>query len=60
MNEELEVLKLITRRLEEANIDYFISGSMASNYYTVPRMTRDIDVVIELERDSAEEFIHLF
>jgi hypothetical protein len=40
MNEELEVLKIVTRRLNEANIPYMICGSIASNYYTVPRMTR--------------------
>jgi hypothetical protein len=46
MSEELEVLKIVTQRLREAGINYMISGSIASNYYTIPRMTRDIDVVV--------------
>lgn len=60
MSEELEVLKIVTRRLNEAEIPYMISGSIAANYYTVPRMTRDIDVVIELEQGDIDKFVGLF
>ena len=37
-----------------------ISGSIAMNIYAIPRMTRDIDIVIELTEDRIEEFIGLF
>ena len=30
----------------DAGIDYMLTGSMAMNYYAVPRMTRDIDIII--------------
>ena len=60
MSEELEVLKIVTQRLKEADINYMISGSIAANYYTIPRMTRDIDVVIELKPDDIDKFIVLF
>ena len=60
MSEELEVLKIVTRRLNEAEISYMISGSIAANYYTVPRMTRDIDIVIELEQGDIDKFVGLF
>ena len=60
MSEELEVLKVVTGRLNKANIPYMVSGSIAANYYTVPRMTRDIDIVIELKRDGIDKFISLF
>lgn len=60
MNEELKVLLEIGRRLESIGIAYIISGSMAANYYTVPRMTRDIDVVIELRRTDIDRFIQIF
>ncbi|HUU18428.1 MAG TPA: hypothetical protein VMW72_14860 [Sedimentisphaerales bacterium] len=60
MSEELEVLKIVTQRLKEADINYMISGSIAANYYTIPRMTRDIDVVIELKQDDIDKFIGLF
>jgi len=60
MNEELEVLKIVTQRLNEARIPYMISGSIAANYYTVPRMTRDIDIVIELKHSDIDRFTGLF
>lgn len=60
MSEELEVLKIVTQRLNGANINYMISGSIAVNYYTVPRMTRDIDIVIELKRGDIDRFVRLF
>jgi hypothetical protein len=60
MSEELEVLKIVTQRLKEADINYMVSGSIAANYYTIPRMTRDIDVVIELKQDDIDKFIVLF
>ena len=60
MSEELEVLKIVTGRLNKASIPYMVSGSIAANYYTVPRMTRDIDIVIELKQDHIDKFISLF
>ncbi|HUT47361.1 MAG TPA: hypothetical protein VMX36_13860 [Sedimentisphaerales bacterium] len=60
MSEELDVLKIVTRRLNEAEIPYMISGSIAANYYTVPRMTRDVDIVIELQQGDVDKFVGLF
>ena len=60
MNEELKVLLMIASNLDTAGIPYMISGSMASNYYTVPRMTRDIDVVVQLRREDSGRFIGAF
>lgn len=60
MSEELEVLKIVTQRLENAGIPYMLTGSIAANFYTVPRMTRDIDIVVELEPSDAEKVHRLF
>jgi hypothetical protein len=60
MAEEFEVLKEVTQRLNDADINYFISGSIASNYYTQPRMTRDIDIVIDLTSRDINRFVALF
>lgn len=60
MSEELEVLKIVAGRLNKAKIPYMISGSIAANYYTIPRMTRDIDIVIELKEDAIDTFVALF
>ena len=42
----VELLKKITGSLEEKGISYMVSGSLALNVYSVPRMTYDIDLVI--------------
>ncbi|MEA3226837.1 MAG: hypothetical protein U9Q07_12880, partial [Planctomycetota bacterium] len=60
MSEELEVLKTVANSLEEVGINYMVSGSIAANYYTIPRMTRDIDIVIELEQEGIDKFVGLF
>jgi hypothetical protein len=60
MSEELEVLKEVARRLERAGIPYMITGSIAGNCYTVPRMTRDIDIVVELSERDIGRFVRLF
>lgn len=60
MSEELEVLKDVTRRLEDLGIPYMLTGSFAANIYTVPRMTRDIDLVIELDAPHVPSFSREF
>ena len=57
MNEELEVLNQITEKLNIEEINYMISGSIAVNYYSIPRMTRDIDIVVELDKKNINRFI---
>lgn len=60
MTEELDVLQIVSRRLESAGIPYMITGSIAANYYAVPRMTRDIDLVVELSAADADRVCALF
>ena len=54
----MEVLKIIVKRLEYAGIPYMVTGSIAMSYYSRPRMTRDIDIVIEI--DNVDKFYNLF
>lgn len=60
ISEELEVLKEVARRLDRTKIAYMVTGSVATNFYTVPRMTRDIDIVVELSERDIGRFIPLF
>jgi predicted nucleotidyltransferase len=60
MSEELEVLKEVARRLDRNRIAYMITGSIAANFYAVPRMTRDIDIVVELSPEGIGKFILAF
>ena len=60
MSEELEVLKIVAERLGQAGIAYMVTGSVAMNHYAVPRMTRDIDLVVELSRADSDRVYLLF
>jgi hypothetical protein len=44
VNEELEFLRYMADKLEEARLPYMLTGSMAMMFYAVPRMTRNIDL----------------
>src|SRR5215207_8082238 len=37
-----------------------LTGSMAMNAYAQPRMTRDVDVVIEVQADDASRLVRAF
>ena len=56
----LELLNKVCKSLNGNNIPYMISGSIAMNIYTIPRLTRDIDIVIELDKSGIDDFIGLF
>lgn len=60
MSEEFEILKTVCQRLEQAVIPYMITGSIAANFYAVPRMTRDIDIVIEVKKEDVKRLFELF
>lgn len=60
MSEELEVLKIVAERLARAGIEYMVTGSIAMNHYAVPRMTRDIDLVVDLSTADADRVCDLF
>ncbi len=60
MIDELEVLRIVINRLESAGLRYMVTGSIAANFYTIPRMTRDIDIVIELQEEDIQKFHSLF
>lgn len=60
MSQELEILQMVTTRLAEAGIPYMVTGSIAMSYYAVPRMTRDIDIVVEIAEEDVEQTVRLF
>lgn len=57
---EIDVVRDISQRFEQAGIPYMLTGSMAMNYYAQPRMTRDIDVVIAITPKDVEPIVRLF
>lgn len=57
---EIDIVRDVSRRLEQATIPYMLTGSMAMNYYAQPRMTRDIDVVIAIGPEDVGRVAALF
>jgi hypothetical protein len=60
MNEQLKFLGNIAEKLESCDIPYMLTGSMAMSLYSIPRMTRDIDIVIDPKPHQAETIFRLF
>lgn len=59
MNGPHDFLLRVTRLLEEAGIEYMVTGSIASAFYGEPRATRDIDVVVNCGRRALTRFLEL-
>ena len=57
---ELDILRDVGQRLERAGVPYMLTGSLALAYYAQPRMTRDIDLVIAVDRVDAPALQELF
>ena len=60
MSDEFNTLQTVAERLDQAHLLYMITGSVAMSFYAMPRMTRDIDIVIELRRDDALRLADIF
>jgi hypothetical protein len=60
MQEQLDFVKFISGQLDSAGIPYMLTGSVVLAAYTEPRMTRDIDLVIECRPDDAATIVQLF
>ncbi|WP_163991212.1 nucleotidyltransferase family protein [Pyxidicoccus caerfyrddinensis] len=60
MDDYLKVLLQVGSRLEQAGIPYMLSGSTAMNFYARPRMTRDVDIVVELGAPDVAGMVELF
>lgn len=60
MNEQLEFMKLVASRLESARIPYMLTGSVAMAVYAIPRMTRDVDLVVDCTPGDAHRIYELF
>ena len=56
----LTTFQSVLKKLEEAGIDYMVVGSVASILYGEPRMTRDMDIVVELKSGASRKLKSFF
>ena len=54
---ELFALQDVCARLDDAQIGYMLTGSLAMSFYARPRMTRDVDLVVSLDNAGVERLI---
>ena len=60
MKNEIDIIRDISSMFDKLEIPYMLTGSIAMNYYATPRMTRDIDVVVEIGRENIEALVSTF
>jgi hypothetical protein len=56
----MEFVKDIVSRLARGGVPYAITGSIASNYWGVPRLTHDVDIVVVLALPQVEPVVRAF
>jgi hypothetical protein len=56
----IEFFQKITDVLNENEIPYMLSGSVAMSLYVVPRATRDFDFIIYLQPKDIDLFVDNF
>src|SRR6185436_3837757 len=59
MNER-ELLVDCLHRLNRTGVEYMLTGSMASNYWGIPRTTHDLDFVVNLPVEAATRLVQEF
>ena len=57
---EINILIDISKRLNDIEVPYMLTGSLAMNYYAEPRMTRDIDLVVLIQNRKINSLINKF
>jgi hypothetical protein len=57
---ERNLFQIFISRLNAIGIRYMVTGAVASIIYGEPRLTNDIDLVVELRREKAEEIVKAF
>ncbi len=60
MANELEVLGLVSDRLAAHELQFMLTGSFALAYYSTPRMTRDLDIVLAVAEKDVEQLVDAF
>lgn len=60
MRTERELLVDCVQRLNRIGLPYMLVGSMASNFWGVPRSTHDLDIVLVLDGNRIDEFADEF
>lgn len=56
----LDLLRVFIDPLEKSGHPYMITGSVAAIFYGAPRVTHDVDLILDIPRSQAAAFSELF
>ena len=57
---EPNLFQIFTSRFNQADINYMVTGSVAAIIYGQPRLTHDVDLVVDLHRDQVQKLLDQF
>ena len=57
---EPNLFLIFVSRLNASGMRYMVTGAVASIIYGEPRLTHDIDLVLELDDESAQKIVEAF
>ena len=57
---EPNLLQIFASRLEEFGLRYMVTGAVASIIYGEPRLTHDVDLVVEITEKDAKNIVEAF
>ena len=60
MQNQIDIVRDISERLDAADIGYMLTGSMVLNCYALPCVPRNLDFVVALRPADAEVMVRLF
>ena len=58
--EPIDLFLLFTRPLDQAEIPYMATGSVAAMLYGIPRFTHDLDLILDLRNTPVKVFESLY
>jgi hypothetical protein len=57
---EHDLIQVFTGRLNKLSVSYMVTGAVAATIFGEPRLTHDIDLVIDLRLEDIEKFVDTF
>lgn len=57
---QIDFIRESISRMEKIKLSYCITGSIASNYYGIPRLTHDMDVIVALTDKEIQPMMDIF
>jgi len=58
--QQVNLFEIFILPLYKTRLDYFVTGSIAATIYGEPRLTHDIDIVIDLTQNDIAELYKRF